>query len=164
MSEKQGHCGAKLPFGYFKFPHQLQSAHLAHLPRFEPGISKTQNHHNSPSHPTLCLTKTAYHTICNNTTPAVYYPVYNILYNRPHSTPNACLSYLRCCCLERQSTWPWNRTSGLDTSIGPGIYIISLKLKDHTHKKNSDLSSTPSDVFSCEHKDGVYCLKKTACN
>jgi len=50
----------------------------------------------------------------------------------------------------------WNRTSGLDTSIRTGIYIISLKVKDHTYKKNPDLCSTQSDDFSFKHKVGLY--------
>ena len=63
------------------------------------------------------------------------------------------------CCLERQSTPPWNRTSGLDPSIRTGIYIISLKVTDHTHKENIYLCSTPWDDFSCKYKDGVYCQR-----
>jgi hypothetical protein len=78
------------------FPHKLQLAHLVSGTRFEARTSQTQNKNASPSPPTLCLTKTAYHIICNTTTPIAYYSVFKLIYNTPHSTLNVCRSYLRC--------------------------------------------------------------------
>ena len=76
--------------------------------------------------PTLCLTNTAYHIICNTTTTVTYCSVYNLLYNPPHSTPTACRSYLRCLLSGAtidpaltQNVLVWTPASG------PGIYIIS---------------------------------------
>ena len=91
MTEKQGKLWNKAAVDYFEFYSLISIS----TPRLRNKIRtqdlQTTNKHASPSPPTLCLTKTAYHTICNTTTPAVYHPFHNKFYNRPHSTPTACL-------------------------------------------------------------------------
>ena len=88
-------CGTKIQLAILNLLHNFNHDNSSIYKNSKPG---PPNHKQARQFPTakLCHTKTAYHIICNTTTPVAHYPVYNILYNRPHSTPTVCLNYLRC--------------------------------------------------------------------
>jgi len=89
------HCGTNMQLAILNF---LINFNQHTSSNYQDENTETPNHKQARQFPTttLCLTKTTCHIICNTTTPVAHYPVYTILYNRPHSTPTVCLNYLRC--------------------------------------------------------------------
>ena len=133
------HCGAKLPLAILKF-----------LVNFNQHILSPEQDSNTgpPIHKQSCQSLTP-HTLTYKD---------SISHDLHHHYTGSLLSNLRPSlqsttlytdCLSELLTLPavwseltlhWNRTSGLDTTIRTGIYIISLKVTDHTYKKKTLIS------------------------
>jgi hypothetical protein len=92
MTEKHGTLWDKAAVAHFTFS-SLTTISTPHL-RTKIQIRELSN--TKQARQSLTPAKTAYLIICNTISPVAYYSVYNLLYNRPHSTPNACKIYLRC--------------------------------------------------------------------
>jgi hypothetical protein len=163
MIEKQGTLWNKAAVGYFEFPHYLQSAHPIYLPRFEPRISQTKNKQASPSHHRTVLQRQ--HITQSETPPHRQSIIQSTTYSTIDHTLHRLSVWITyaACCLERQSTLHWNRTSGLDTSIRTGIYIIALKVTDHTYKKNL-IFVQRTQMTSALNIRMAFISKEPACN
>jgi hypothetical protein len=124
----------------------------------------TTNKYSSPSPPTIRLTKTPYHIICNTTTPVTYYSVYNSLYNPPHSTPTACRSYLRCL----MSGATIDPALAQNVWSGPQHYdpvFISSRSKSRTTRADINLISVQlPQMPSAANIRVAFIAKEPACN